>query len=169
MIKEDVGKFLGVNGILSEKLEGFEHRPQQMEMAQAVETALSKAKHIIVEAGTGTGKSLAYLIPAILWALENNKKVLISTYTKTLQQQIINHDIPFLSKKLGIPFQYALCMGNENYLSLRRLKRSTQAGLFNKVEEEKQWNGVFEWSVKTETGYRNDLPFEVMPQVWEEV
>ena len=169
MIKEDVGKFLGVNGILSEKLEGFEHRPQQMEMARAVETALNKAKHIIVEAGTGTGKSLAYLIPAILWALKNNKKVLISTYTKTLQQQIINHDIPFLSKNLGLPFHYALCMGNENYLSLRRLKRSAQAGLFNKAEEEKQWNGIFEWSAKTETGYRNDLPFEVMPQVWEEV
>ena len=72
MIKEDVGKFWGVNGILSGKLEGFEHRPQQMEMARAVETALNKAKHIIVEAGTGTGKSLAYLIPAILWALKNN-------------------------------------------------------------------------------------------------
>ena len=169
MIKENVEKILGLNGILSEKLEGFEHRPQQMEMAQAVETAFSEAKHLIVEAGTGTGKSLAYLIPAVLWAIENNKKVVISTYTKTLQQQILNHDIPFLREKLGIPFRYALCMGNENYLSLRRLKRSAQAGLFNKADEEEQWNGVFDWSVQTETGYRSDLPFEVMPQVWEEV
>ncbi len=169
MIKENVEKILGTDGELSKKLEGFEHRPQQMEMARAVETAFSEAKHLIVEAGTGTGKSLAYLIPAILWAVENNKKVVISTYTKTLQQQILNHDIPFLREKLGIPFRYALCMGNENYLSLRRLKRSTQAGLFNKAEEEEQWNGVFDWAVKTETGYRSDLPFEVMPQVWEEV
>ena len=169
MIKENVIKFLGVNGILSEKLEGFEHRPQQVKMAQAVETAFSQAKHLIVEAGTGTGKSLAYLIPAILWAVENNKKVVISTYTKTLQQQILNHDIPFLREKLGISFRYALCMGNENYLSLRRLERSAQTGLFNKADEEEQWNRVFDWAVKTETGYRSDLPFEVMPQVWEEV
>jgi ATP-dependent DNA helicase DinG len=169
MIKDNVEKILGSSGALSEKLEGFEHRPQQMEMAKAVETAFSEAQHLIVEAGTGTGKSLAYLIPAILWAVENNKKVVISTYTKTLQQQILNHDIPFIREKLGIPFRYALCMGNENYLSLRRLKRSAQAGLFNKAEEEAQWNGVFDWAVKTETGYRNDLPFEVMPQVWEEV
>ena len=169
MIKENVIKFLGINGVLSEKLEGFEHRPQQVKMAQAVETAFSQAKHLIVEAGTGTGKSLAYLIPAILWAVENNKKVVISTYTKTLQQQILNHDIPFLRDKLGIPFRYALCMGNENYLSLRRLERSVQKGLFNKAEEEEQRNEIFSWAAKTETGYRSDLPFEVMPQVWEEV
>ena len=169
MNKENVEKILGAGGLLSKQLEGFEHRPQQIEMAQAVETAFGDAKHIIVEAGTGTGKSLAYLVPAILWAVKNNKKVVISTYTKTLQQQILNHDIPFLREKLGIPFRYALCMGNENYLSLRRLKRSSQAGLFNKADEETQWNGVFDWAVETETGYRNDLPFEVMPQVWEEV
>jgi len=169
MIKENAIKFLGINGILSEKLEGFEHRPQQVKMAQAVEIAFSEAKHLIVEAGTGTGKSLAYLIPAILWAVENNKKVVISTYTKTLQQQILNHDIPFLREKLGISFRYALCMGNENYLSLRRLERSTQTGLFNKADEEEQRNGVFSWAAKTETGYRSDLPFEVMPQVWEEM
>ena len=169
MIKEHVVKFLGINGVLSEKLEGFEHRPQQVKMAQAVETAFSQAKHLIVEAGTGTGKSLAYLIPAILWAVENNKKVVISTYTKTLQQQILNHDIPFLREKLGISFRYALCMGNENYLSLRRLERSAQTGLFNKADEEEQQNKIFGWAAKTETGYRSDLPFEVMPQVWEEV
>jgi ATP-dependent DNA helicase DinG len=169
MTNENVEKILGADGLLSQQLDGFEHRPQQIEMAQAVETAFGDAKHLIVEAGTGTGKSLAYLVPAILWAVKNNKKVVISTYTKTLQQQILNHDIPFLRDKLGIPFRYALCMGNENYLSLRRLKRSAQAGLFNKADEEAQWNGVFDWAVKTETGYRNDLPFEVIPQVWEEV
>ena len=86
MNKENVEKILGSDGLLSEQLEGFEHRPQQIEMAQAVETAFGDAKHIIVEAGTGTGKSLAYLVPAILWAVKNNKKVVISTYTKTLQQ-----------------------------------------------------------------------------------
>ncbi|HCG72840.1 MAG TPA: helicase c2, partial [Nitrospina sp.] len=75
MTDENVEKILGSDGLLSEQLEGFEHRPQQIEMAQAVETAFSDAKHLIVEAGTGTGKSLAYLVPAILWAVKNNKKV----------------------------------------------------------------------------------------------
>ncbi len=169
MTANRVENYLGKEGILSARSEGFEFRHQQMDMAEAVEGAFGNARHLIVEAGTGTGKSLAYLIPAILWAVENNKKVVISTYTKTLQHQIINHDIPLLCDKLGIPFRYALCMGNENYLSLRRLKRSAQAGLFTRSDEENQWEGIFNWAGETETGYRSDLPFEVLPQVWEEV
>lgn len=169
MTANRVGNYLGKEGLLSSGLEGFEFRRQQMEMAEAVEGAFGHARHLIVEAGTGTGKSLAYLIPAILWAVENNKKVVISTYTKTLQHQILNHDIPFLRDKLGIVFRYALCMGNENYLSLRRLKRSAQAGLFTQSDEENQWEGIFNWAGETETGFRSDLPFEVLPQVWEEV
>ena len=169
MIAKRAENYLGKEGILSSGLEGFEYRHQQMNMAGAVEEAFSSGQHLIVEAGTGTGKSLAYLIPAILWAVENNKKVIISTYTKTLQHQILNHDIPLLREKLGIPFRYALCMGNENYLSLRRLKRSAQAGLFTQANEESQWEGVFNWAGETETGYRSDLPFEVLPPVWEEV
>ena len=169
MIGKRVENYLGKEGLLSSRLEGFEYRHQQMDMADAVEETFGNARHLIVEAGTGTGKSLAYLIPAILWAVENNKKVVISTYTKTLQQQILNHDIPFLRDKLGINFRYALCMGNENYLSLRRLKRSAQAGLFTQANEENQWESIFNWAGETETGYRSDLPFEVLPQVWEEV
>jgi ATP-dependent DNA helicase DinG len=169
MTAKRVENYLGAEGILSSRLDGFEYRHQQMDMASAVEDAFGNAKHLIVEAGTGTGKSLAYLIPAILWAVENNKKVVISTYTKTLQHQILNHDIPFLRDKLGIPFRYALCMGNENYLSLRRMKRSAQAGLFTQENEENQWEGIFNWAGETETGYRSDLPFEVLPPVWEEV
>jgi ATP-dependent DNA helicase DinG len=169
MISKRLENYLGEEGILSTRLEGFEFRPQQVDMAATVAEAFGNAKHLIVEAGTGTGKSLAYLIPAILWAVENNKKVVISTYTKTLQHQVLNHDIPFLRDKLGIAFRYALCMGNENYLSLRRLKRSAQAGLFTKSDEENQWDGIFNWAEETETGFRSDLPFEVLPQVWEEV
>jgi ATP-dependent DNA helicase DinG len=169
MKSKQVENYLGQEGILSFNLEGFEFRRQQMDMAVAVEEAFGRANHLIVEAGTGTGKSLAYLIPAILWAVENNKRVVISTYTKTLQHQIINHDIPFLRDKLGIEFRYALCMGNENYLSLRRLKRSAQAGLFANSDEENQWEGIFNWAGETETGFRSGLPFEVLPQVWEEV
>ena len=169
MILKDSDHFLGERGHLSTLMQGFEYRPQQLEMAEAVERSLTEGHHLIVEAGTGTGKSLAYLIPAILWAVENNKKVVISTYTKTLQQQILNHDIPLLQELLGVPFRYALCLGNENYLSLRRLKRAGQAGLFTQPEEDGQMQAVFDWVGRTSNGLRNDLPFQVLPSVWEEV
>ena len=109
---------------LSRSLPSFEFRPQQLHMAEAVHHALEQGHHMMVEAGTGTGKSLAYLLPAIQWALANDKRVVISTYTKTLQEQILNHDIPLLRDTLGLPFRYSLCMGNENYLSLRHMKRA---------------------------------------------
>ena len=169
MISNDANHFLGEGGHFSSRMPGFEHRPQQVEMASAVQRSLTKGHHLIVEAGTGTGKSLAYLIPAILWAVENRKKVVISTYTKTLQQQILNHDIPLLQEQLGVSFRYALCLGHENYLSLRRLKRAGQAGLFTNPEEDGQMQAVFDWAGSTSTGLRNDLPFQVLPSVWEEV
>ncbi|MGP0630270.1 ATP-dependent DNA helicase [Nitrospina sp. 32_T5] len=156
-------------GVLSTRFPGFEFRSQQLEMAEAVESALSDSGHLLVEAGTGTGKSLAYLVPAIQWAVANEKRVVISTYTKTLQEQILNHDIPILQEQLGLQFRYALCLGNENYLSLRRMKRAGQAGLFNNVDEEEQLTNIFGWARQTKTGFKSDLPFEPSPAVWEEV
>ncbi|WP_282012494.1 ATP-dependent DNA helicase [Nitrospina watsonii] len=156
-------------GVLSTRFPGFEFRPQQLEMAEAVERSLGDGQRLIVEAGTGTGKSLAYLLPAIQWAVANEKRVVISTYTKTLQEQILNHDIPILQEQLGLQFRYSLCMGNENYLSLRRMKRAGQAGLFNDIQEEEQLNNLFGWAGQTRTGYKSDLPFEPLPAVWEEV
>ena len=169
MSLHDADHFLGESGQFSDKMPGFEYRPQQVEMLSAVERSLTNGHHLIVEAGTGTGKSLAYLIPAILWAVKNNKKIVISTYTKTLQQQILNHDIPLLQKQLGVSFRYSICLGHENYLSLRRLKRVGQTGLFTNPEEEGQIGALFDWAGTTSTGIRNDLPFQVLPSVWEEV
>jgi len=156
-------------GVLSQKLGSFEFRPQQLEMAEAVAASLEEGHHLMVEAGTGTGKSLAYLIPAVLWAIKNETRVIVSTYTKTLQEQIVNQDIPFLREVLGLPFRYSLCLGSENYLSLRRMKRASQTHLFGNVEEDEQLNEVFDWAGRTESGFRNDLPFEPSPAVWEEV
>jgi ATP-dependent DNA helicase DinG len=156
-------------GVLSQKLNSFEFRPQQLKMAGDVAAALEEGHHLMVEAGTGTGKSLAYLIPAVLWAIKNETRVIVSTYTKTLQEQIVNHDIPFLRDTLGLPFKYSLCMGSENYLSLRRMKRASQTHLFGNVEEDDQLNEIFQWAERTETGFRNDLPFEPLGSVWEEV
>lgn len=165
----DANHFLNENGHLSNRMPGFEFRPQQVEMVSAVESSLNDGHHLIVEAGTGTGKSLAYLIPAILWAVKHNKKVVISTYSKTLQQQILNHDIPLLQEELGVSFRYSLCLGHENYLSLRRMQRAGQTGLFTNPEEDGQMGAIFDWAGTTSGGLRNDLPFQVLPSVWEEV
>jgi ATP-dependent DNA helicase DinG len=165
----DANHFLNENGHLSNRMPGFEFRPQQVEMVSAVESSLNDGHHLIVEAGTGTGKSLAYLIPAILWAVKHNKKVVISTYSKTLQQQILNHDIPLLQEQLGVSFRYSLCLGHENYLSLRRMQRAGQTGLFTNPEEDGQMGAIFDWAGTTSAGLRNDLPFQVLPSVWEEV
>ena len=168
----DVAKiktYFDTEGVLSQKLGSFEFRPQQLEMAQAVAASLEEGHHLMVEAGTGTGKSLAYLIPAVLWAIKNETRVIVSTYTKTLQEQIVNQDIPFLRDVLGLPFRHSLCLGSENYLSLRRMKRASQTHLFGNVEEDEQLNEIFDWAGRTESGFRNDLPFEPSPSVWEEV
>lgn len=165
----EVNNYFSAEGILSKKLPSFEFRPQQLEMAREVAASLEKGHHLMIEAGTGTGKSLAYLIPAVLWALENEARVVVSTYTKTLQEQIVNQDIPFIHNALGLPFKYSLCLGSENYLSLRRMKRASQTRLFGNVAEDDQLNEIFHWTGKTQTGFRNDLPFEPLPSVWEEV
>ena len=169
MIEKEVGKYLDYGGFLSDAIEEFERRPQQIAMAEAVGRAFDDKHHLIVEAGTGTGKSLAYLIPAILWAVKHNKKIVVSTYTKTLQEQLLYHDIPLLHEKLKIPFRYALCLGHENYLSLRRLKRASQKGLFTMVEEDEQMAAIFDWVSETPNGTKGDLPFEPFPSVWEDV
>ncbi len=166
---ESIAKYFKQGGELSRNLPTFEFRSQQLQMAEAVHRALEQGHPTMVEAGTGTGKSLAYLLPAIQWALAHDKRVVISTYTKTLQEQILNHDIPLLRDTLGLPFRYSLCMGNENYLSLRRMKRAGQSGLFNNVQEEEQLTETFKWIHQTETGFKSDLPFEPLPSVWEEV
>ena len=169
MIEKEVRKYLDYGGFLSDAIEEFERRPQQIAMAEAVGRAFDDKHHLIVEAGTGTGKSLAYLIPAILWAVKHNKKVVVSTYTKTLQEQLLYHDIPLLHEKFKIPFRYALCLGHENYLSLRRLKRASQKGLFTMVEEDEQMAAIFDWVSETPNGTKGDLPFEPLPSVWEDV
>ena len=150
MLIEDV---LGKDGVISKKLGSYELRPQQLEMALAIEKAIKDNKHLIVEAGTGVGKSMAYLIPFIFWSVKNNKKVIISTHTKTLQEQLIKKDLPFLRKSLKsvnvftnagdnnlhpengqediFDFSYTLCVGGQNYLCLRRFHQAQSQSVFN--------------------------------------
>src|SRR5207302_11284028 len=98
---EEIGALLGPAGPLAKGLDGYEERPEQIEMAQRVGESLSAGKHLMAEAGTGVGKSLAYLVPAILFAKRAGRPVMISTHTKNLQSQLFEMDLPFLRKHLG--------------------------------------------------------------------
>src|SRR3979411_1918386 len=125
---ERVGIIFSESGLLA-KAKNFEYRPQQQEMAVAVARALEEERHLVVEAGTGVGKSIAYLVPAILFALEQKKKAIVSTHTINLQEQLLYKDIPILEKILPVEFKAALMKGRQNYLCPRRLARAMeQAG-----------------------------------------
>lgn len=140
-------------GFLEKSFENFEPRPGQVDMAGEVVTAYNDSKHLLVEAGTGTGKSLAYLIPSVIWARENSVPVVISTNTKNLQAQLYEKDIPFVKETLGIDFKAAILKGRSNYLCLRKLfyvLRQAEHELDS--EERMQLATVLSWSVWTKTG-----------------
>jgi hypothetical protein len=128
----DVVNLLSPDGAIARRLSEFESRPQQVEMAAAVERALDQQGRLIVEAGTGVGKSFAYLIPAIKRIVEHKERVIVSTHTINLQEQLIEKDIPLLNAVIPDEFSAVLVKGRGNYLSLRRLKlaREKQDRLF---------------------------------------
>ena len=166
---ERVRTIFSENGLLS-KAKNFEFRPQQQEMAVAVARALEEDRHLVVEAGTGVGKSLAYLVPSILFALEQHKKAIISTHTINLQEQLIHKDIPILKKTLPVEFEAALMKGRQNYLCPRRLERALQSSkeLFTGPEEH-ELNRIAEWASTTRDGSLSDLSIEPDPKVWAQV
>jgi ATP-dependent DNA helicase DinG len=164
----NISNIFSNDGVLSQRLKDYEHRPQQVLMAEAVGKAIEDNAHLIVEAGTGVGKSLAYLIPFILWAIEENKKVVISTFTKALQYQLANKDIPFLKDALAIDFSFALCVGGENYLCLRRLNQAASHGLFE-LDENEDLKKIYEWKDETKTGLKSEMDSEPMPKLWQKV
>ena len=118
---DEVAALMEYGGPFARYFEGYEQRSQQVEMLRAVTRAFSDGYHLMVEAGTGTGKSFAYLVPAALWATQNNYAVVISTNTITLQEQLINKDIPDLRNALGIDLRAVVLKGRSNYLCPRRL------------------------------------------------
>src|SRR4051795_7331983 len=144
-------------GLLS-KAKNFEYRPQQQEMAVAVAETLEEERHLVVEAGTGVGKSLAYLVPAILFAKEQKKKAIISTHTINLQEQLLYKDIPILKKILPIEFEAALMKGRQNYLCPRRLERALQQAteLFT-TSEQAELERIAEWAARTKDGSLSDM------------
>ena len=120
---EDVAAWFGPGGAFSKTLPGYESRPEQMRMAAAVAKAFNEGRHLLVEAGTGVGKTMAYLVPAVLWAVANKAPVVVCTSTKNLQEQIFRKDLPLLASMLSSPVRFALVKGRGNYLCLSRLER----------------------------------------------
>src|ERR1700759_4068653 len=140
---------LGPEGSIARRLgEKYEHRPQQLEMATAVEEAFANGGHLLVEAGTGVGKSFAYLLPAIDYAVKHKKRVVVSTHTISLQEQLIEKDIPLLQAVYPDEFTAVLVKGRSNYLCQRRLQktRSRQDYLFDQDRQlESLWT-VEQWA-----------------------
>jgi ATP-dependent DNA helicase DinG len=171
---------LGPEGRIAARLANYEHRPQQLAMADAVARAIREKKHLVAEAGTGVGKSFAYLVPAILAATEPpadgaaapppSPRIVVSTHTISLQEQLIGKDLPLLNAVIPREFSAVLVKGRRNYLSLRRLDSALarSGSLFNDDEQLEQLRAIRKWSKQTSDGSLSDLSFQPLGQVWDE-
>jgi len=181
-------EILGPEGRIAARLNNYEHRREQLAMADAVEAAIARGGHLVVEAGTGVGKSFAYLVPAILAAARGKAstaaggdapkgkkapkfRVVISTHTISLQEQLVQKDIPFLNSVIPLEFTAVLVKGRGNYLSLRRLANAggRAASLFTGQEEFDQLRRLGQWAKTTTDGSLADLDFRPRPEIWGEV
>ena len=190
----DINGVLGDDGYIAKRLKTYESRPEQIEMAEAVRQAIETKSHLIAEAGTGVGKSFAYLVPAILAATKNQGatsasqaeldgkpiksgdpkkklRIVVSTHTISLQEQLYGRDLPFLNSVLPLEFSSVLVKGRSNYISLRRMMGANdRAGsLFGRPEELNQLDAILDWSRDTSDGSRSDLSFRPEGSIWDEV
>ncbi len=155
-------------GALSRRYSGFEPRDSQVRMLETVTAAFNGGKIAVVEAGTGTGKSFAYLIPAVHWTVQNEERVVISTATINLQQQLVEKDLPQVQRVLGTRVPAVLVKGRGNYLCPLRLGEAIEeAGLFEERLDE--LNAVREWAEQSDSGSRSDLPFMVADALWSRI
>ncbi len=179
----DVNSILGSNGLIARRLKNYEQRPQQLAMAHAVAGALDSKRHLVAEAGTGVGKSFAYLVPAILFATadqvddaqptdktEASRRVVVSTHTISLQEQLIDKDLPLLNSVIPREFSSVLVKGRSNYLSLRRYEIARQRAVSMLNESEfHQFESLKGWLATTNDGSLSSLPFKPFGSVWDEV
>jgi ATP-dependent DNA helicase DinG len=165
----EVAELLGSDGSISQALVDYEDRPEQLRMAFAVNEAFNENQVSLIEAGTGTGKSLAYLVPAILWSRQNQERVVISTNTINLQEQLIRKDLPFLQRSSQLDFRFELIKGRSNYLCRRRMAAvKHEPGLFDS-DQASQIDALCQWTEQTSDGSREDLAFLPEDSLWEEV
>ncbi len=163
--------WLQPDGPIARRLPGFEVRPQQVEMAAAVARAFEQERHLAVEGGTGIGKTFGYLLPAIDQIRRKKRRVVVSTHTIALQEQLIGKDIPLLRDALGLDLRAELVKGRNNYLSIRRLKGASekQTALFPNLFLRDALHGIENWAYQTRDGSLSDLPETPPPEVWERV
>ena len=164
---DDTALYLEDGGALSQSVEGYESRPQQIDFLKAVCSSFNKDNITIAEAGTGVGKSFAYLIPAFKWAEQNKERVVISTGTINLQHQLLEKDIPVIQKLLGSKLKAVLVKGRQNYICLRRFNdRAQEASLF---DTEDDFKIIEKWLEVTKTGEKSDLPFFPPWELWSDI
>jgi len=152
-----IEKVFGTDGLVSRFHDKYEYREGQVKMAAAIATAFTDKKHLMVEAGTGTGKTLAYLIPAIAAIIRDKKRIIISTGTKNLQEQLMEKDIPFLQKILPNKFTAAYMKGRSNYACLYRIKKAENQPVLDGLEQMDHFRAISRWVNETATGDRREL------------
>lgn len=167
-VPSSVSAMLSPGGAVARRLPGFELRPQQLRMAEAVGEAMASNAHLLVEAGTGVGKSFAYLLPAIDRIVNHQERVVVCTHTIALQEQLVEKDIPLLQAAIG-DFSAVLVKGRNNYVSLRRLQRASQRQdrLFGDEEVRHALHAVEDWAITTRDGSRASLPVLPPSEVWD--
>ncbi len=166
---EGIEKLLRPGGPISKKLPGYEDRPQQIEMIDYVVQAFNDGKVSTIEAGTGTGKTMAYLLPAIYWAVKNRERIVISTNTINLQEQLIKKDIPFLQKALDEKFDAVLVKGRSNYVCLRKVDDVASEFEFAEDEESGELKHLIGWAESSKDGSKADLAVIPRAEVWEKI
>ncbi|MEM9412411.1 MAG: DEAD/DEAH box helicase, partial [Planctomycetota bacterium] len=170
---------LGDSGRIAARLKNYEFRPQQLQMADAVANAIAERRHLVVEAGTGVGKSFGYLVPAILSLatgenLEDQgkkRRIIVSTHTISLQEQLMAKDIPLLNSVIPLEFAAVIGKGRGNYISLRRLKLAIERSesLFERDDEHHQIGLLKNWAQDTNDGSKSDFNYRILSSVWDEV
>ena len=164
----EAGNYISNGGSLSKISDSFEERPVQVELLQNIVRAFNEEKIAVFEAGTGVGKSYSYLIPSVLWALLNHERVIVSTGTINLQQQLCEKDIPAVEKIIGKKFKYVLLKGRQNYVCMRRLNDA--ASILDLFEgESEELKKIADWAQNSPTGSKSDMTFMPSESVWSKV
>ena len=167
---EQIEALLKPGGVISSKLKGFEDRPQQLDMIDYTCQAFNQGKISIIEAGTGTGKTMAYLLPAIHWAHQNKERIVISTNTINLQEQLIKKDIPFLQKTIDIPFEAVLVKGRSNYVCMRKVAEiESDIDVIAEDSEKSELQSLVGWAKDSKDGSKADLSYIPSNNIWEKI
>ena len=166
----DLTKLFSEDGLLSASFDYYEYRPQQIKMVEIVSDAFNRDKAAFIEAGTGTGKTISYLIPAIHWAVNNKEKCVIATNTINLQEQLVNKDLPLIQKLLPTKFNYVLIKGRSNYICMNKFYKSfMQPELFDITGYKNQIDNISEWLKVTDDGSKSSLNFIPDNKLWESI